>query len=74
MNESLVLEETQVPRRWKSERLKFGIKQVGKGSIFTLKSEADFLSIGLSSEGMEGFWIVFVYIGAGGVMALVEKW
>ena len=69
MNESLVFEESRVPRRRRSERLKFGIKQVD-----TLKSEADFLSISLSSEGMKAFWVVFVYIGAGGVMTLVERW
>ena len=74
MKVSSVLEETQVPRRWRSERLKFVIKQVGKGLIFTLKSEVDFLSVSLSSEGMKAFWFVFVYIGAGGVMRLVERW
>ena len=37
LNERLVSEETVIPRRCGSETLKFAIKQVDKGQIFTVK-------------------------------------
>ena len=37
LNERLVSEETVIPRRCGSETIKFAIKYVGKGQIFTVK-------------------------------------
>lgn len=54
MNETLVSKETVVPCKWKSETLNFGIKEVDKSQISTMRdNEAGISSVSPLLEQMK---------------------